>query len=740
MSSAVTAELPLEDRSLPSLDKASAAQDKVALFRSLFRGREDVYAVRWVNEKSGKKGYAPACEDPWSLRKGQPRTYLPLTDQVVRDHLAGEKTIGIFPLVKDSSCWFLACDFDKDGWQLDALAFLEVCGRYGAPAYLERSRSGNGGHVWIFFSAPISAVQARQFGMRLLRQTMDARGDMDLGSYDRFFPNQDFMPKGGFGNLIAAPLQKKCRALGNSEFVDASTTELKAWPDQWAFLSGVRRLSPAQLEALLEALPPVTVGAASEGRPARTTAAVHVRHPAPKQIRCELGACFSLEKSGIPPWMLSQIKHLAALHNPQFYKNESRRLSNHQTPRFIKCYREDFSHIHLPRGTMEDVQALAKESGSELVCVDHRNVPEKISLEFRGTLTPEQGEAMKTVLAHDMGMLVAPPGAGKTVMGGFAAARRGLPTLVLGDRKPLLEQWRKQLMSLLGLASRQIGQVGGGRDRQSGVVDLATIQSLARRDDLPEFFSRYGFVIVDECHHLPAATFEACIREAPARYFLGLTATPYRSDGLQDIVAMQCGPIRCRMTPKPSALPIRLIARETTLAVHQEEDVRIQEVFRAMVEDEERSALIVQDVLAALGRGRRCLILSQWKEHCQALARGLIEKGKTPFILSGGMGKKERVSILKEIQETPRDKDLIVVATGQYLGEGFDCPQLDALFLTFPISFKGKLVQYTGRVLREAAGKTDAEVYDFVDAQVPVLKRMFARRSSAYKALGVVTD
>lgn len=735
---AVTTELPLEDRSLPTLDRASAVQDKIALFRSLFRGREDVHAVRWVNERTGKKGYTPACQDPWSLRKGQPRVYLPLTNQVVRDHLAGEKTIGIFPLLKDNSCWFLACDFDKDGWQLDALAFLEVCSRYGVPAYLERSRSGNGGHVWIFFAAPVSAVQARQLGMRLLRQTMDARGDMDLGSYDRFFPNQDFMPRGGFGNLIAAPLQKKCRALGNSEFVDASTPELKAWPDQWAFLSGVRRLSPAQVEELLEALPTVTVGTVDSARPARTPSAVRTRHPAPKQIRCELWASFSLEKSGIPPWMLSQIKHLAALHNPQFYKNESQRLSNHQTPRFIKCYREDFSHIHLPRGTVEDVQALAREAGSELVCLDHRNVPEKIALEFRGTLSPEQDEAMKTVLAHDLGVLVAPPGAGKTVMGCYAAARRGLPTLVLGDRKPLVEQWRKQLMALLGLKSRQIGQVGGGRDRQSGIVDLATVQSLVRRDDLPEFFSRYGFIIFDECHHLPAATIEACVREAPARYFLGLTATPYRSDGLQDIMTMQCGPVRCRMTQQPGALPMRLIARETSFSfIASEERPRIQEVFRGVIEDEARNALIERDVLAALAQGRRCLILSQWKEHCQALARGLAAKGRAPFVLNGGMGKKERTAILQAIQATPRDQDLIVVATGQYLGEGFDCPQLDTLFLTFPASFKGKLVQYTGRVMRVFPGKTGAEVYDYVDAQVPVLKRMFARRAKTYKALGI---
>ncbi len=730
-------ELALQTQPLFSLTSKSSVREKVAMFRSLFRGREDVYASYWINERTGKKGYSPACEDPWSLRKGQPRKYLPLTDQVIQDHLSGTKTIGIFPLLKDNSCWFLACDFDGEGWKLDATAFFEICGRYGVPAYLERSRSGNGSHVWIFFASHVSAISARQLGMRLLRQTMDVRSDMGLGSYDRFFHNQDFVPKGGFGNLIAAPLQKKCRVLGNTEFLDASSRELRTWSDQWTFLSGIQRLTPAQLDALLETMPLVTVGT---GKPPAATPEVKARHPAPKKIRCEFGASFSIEKSGIPPWMLSQIKHLASLHNPQFYKNEKQRRSNHMTPRFIKCYREDFSHIHLPRGTAEEVETIARNAGSELICVDKRRLPEPITLQFHGCLRPEQEQAMKAVLAHDMGFLVAPPGAGKTVMGCFAIAHRSLPTLVLADRKPLLDQWRKQLTALLGLKSREIGQVGGGRNRQSGTVDLAMMPSLTRRDDLPEFFSRYGFIIHDECHHVPAATFEACMSEASIRYILGLTATPYRRDGLEEIITMQCGPIRYRMAEDKSSLLLNLNIRETEFALSSEGEIPIQEVFGSIVQDDARSALIEQDVLDALSRGRRCLILSHRKEHCRLLAEKLIQKGKTPFILNGGQGKKERTAILNAIQETPQDKDLIVVATGQYLGEGFDCPQLDTLFLAFPIAFKGKLIQYVGRIMRDFPQKTIAEVYDYVDAQTPVLKHMFFRRQKTYKSLGFFNE
>ena len=359
------------------------------MFRTLFRGRDDVYAVFWFNERTGKKGYSPACEDPWSSKKGKAKKYLPLTDKVILSHLTGEKIIGVYPLLKDDTCWFLACDFDKEGWALDALAFLNICKDYGVPAYLERSRSGNGGHVWTFFSTPVPATLARQLGIRLLKETMVIRAEMDLASYDRFFPSQDFLPRAGFGNLIALPLQKKCRILGNTEFLNPDDSELRPWPDQWKFLSQIKRLGHSHVEALLEKIPPVSVGPRNPGA---VSPAIRQRYPAPKQIRCALGATLSIEKSGIPPWLLAQMKQLALLHNPQFYEREKLRLSTWRIPRFIKCYEEDASHIHLPRGTAEELREIVAEAGTRFSLTDQRPVPEKLTLKFLGSLTPETNE------------------------------------------------------------------------------------------------------------------------------------------------------------------------------------------------------------------------------------------------------------------------------------------------------------------------------------------------------------
>ena len=709
-----------------------SSKEKVKLFRALFRGREDVYAAFWFNEQTGKKGYSPAYEDPWSSRQGKPKKYLPVTDEVIISHLSGGITIGVYPLLKDDTCWFLACDFDKEGWALDALAFLNICKDYGMPAYLERSRSGNGGHVWIFFSAPVTATSARQLGIRLLKETMVLRAEIDLASYDRFFPSQDFLPRAGFGNLIALPLQKKCRALGNTEFLNVDPSELRPWPDQWSFLSQIKRLGPSQVDALLEKIPPVSVGPGKSGAVSPT---IRQRYPAPKQIRSAFGATLSIEKSGIPPWLLAQMKQLALLHNPQFYEREKLRLSTWRIPRFIRCYEEDASHIHLPRGTLEEIKDLAKGTGSELYLTDQRPVPGKLSLKFLGSLTPKQMNAVRAVLSDDMGVLVAPPGAGKTVMGCYAVAERNMPTLILAHRKPILDQWRTQLGNLLGLSSHLVGQVGGGRNRQTGAIDLGMIQSLKRLSDLETFFSKYGFIIVDECHHLPAFTFEACVKRAPVRYILGLTATPYRRDGLQEIITLQCGSIRHTMAPIEDSFSRTLFVRETPFIFSDDEDPPIQEIFRCLVRDNARNELIRTDVCHALNQGRRCLILSHWKEHCELLADGLRERGKTPLVLSGTLGKKTRSAMLRSLQDTPSDKELLIIATGQYLGEGFDCPQVDTLFLAFPLSFKGKLIQYVGRALRNHEDKTSVRVYDYVDTRVPILRKMYAKREKTYRSL-----
>jgi superfamily II DNA or RNA helicase len=472
--------------------------------------------------------------------------------------------------------------------------------------------------------------------------------------------------------------------------------------------------------------------------------------PAPERINCVLGTGISVAKTGLPPWLLASVKHLASLHNPEFYQRQKLRLSTWQTPRFVRCYSEDLSHLHLPRGVLEPLRTLLENAGSRLDLADDRPMPPPAGAHAaRGRPDQPAAGGVQTMLAHDHGVLVAPPGTGKTVMGCAILAARSLPTLILVHRKPLLDQWRAQLTSTLDLDAKQLGQLGGGRNRPTGVIDLAMIQSLTRLAlaDLVALFRRYGLVVVDECHHIPAFSFESCLRRAPVRYVLGLTATPYRRDGLQDIIPMQCGPIRHRITPRDRdaelgarrlALELRIRPTKFHIAADPDnaEGPPIQAVFRALVDDEQRTALVCDDVLAALAQGRRCLVLSQWKEHVHRLAQQLRDAGTQPIVLEGGLAKKGRDRLLAAVQATPPDQDLVVVATGQYLGEGFDCPQLDTLFLAFPMAFKGKLVQYTGRLLRPHPGKRRVTVYDYADSAVAVLHSMHTKRLTTYRTLG----
>lgn len=757
-------QLFIQSVSLPSVNEHSSLDQKISLFRMLFRGREDVYPVLWENKQTGRKGYAPAVKGGWWGRKSgtQPSTdeYLPLTDEVIRRHLVGQHTVGVYPLLLDDTCWFLACDFDNKGspsssrsshlanatatqhsvstpvpvWAMDALAYAEVCERCGVPAYLERSRSGTGGHVWIFFMGLVPAALARRLGLSLLRETMALRATLDLTSYDRLFPSQDVLPKGGFGNLIALPLQGHVRKFGNTEFLDR---ELRPWPDQWAFLSTIQRMSPDQVQQALAVLAPVTVGLETR---ATDQLLRRINQPLPTHIQCTLESALSIEKAGLPSWMIAECKHLASLHNPVFYERQKLRLSTYRTPRFIRCYEEDLTRLHLPRGLFEELQSTLADLGSELVVTDRRPTHARRTFHFRGTLSVIQRKAVREVFNHEQGVLVAPPGIGKTVMACAIIARRNVPTLVLVHRQPLLDQWRTHLQGWLGLTSSEIGEFRASTRRASQFVDLAMIQSLRRHQDLSAFFSQYGLLVVDECHHVPAFSFETCLKQAAARYVLGLTATPYRRDGLQDLITMQCGPIRYTLSPQEvdteKNFVQELVIRETTFAIQVTGEASIQKVFSTLADDADRTALIVADVLAALHQGRRCLVLSERRTHCEALAERLTEASARPFVLNGSIPAKTRATVTEAVRTAPLDQPFLLIATGQYLGEGFDCPQIDTLFLTFPISFKGKLIQYIGRLLRPHPDKTTVQLYDYADIQVPVLKYMHTKRVKTYERLG----
>ncbi len=725
------------DVAVPDVDRNSPREAKVALFRSLFLGRDDIHGLRWDNPRTGKAGWSPAVRGGWRNARRPDREYLPLTEDVIQSHLSGAAHVGLYPLLKGDACRLLVCDFDGAGWVLDALAYVDAARASGIPAGLERSRSGDGAHVWAFFSGSVPAAVARRVGAHLLREAMTTRAELDLASYDRLFPAQDFIPKGSFGNLIALPLQGECRKRETTVFLDPSS--LEPFEDQWAFLSALGRLSPIAVSEIASAIPPIGAGPeeASYRRPSRADST-----KPPAKILASVGAMISMERIGIPPALLSSIKHAASLHNPAYYEKERLRFSTWNTPRFVRSYGETLDRLLVPRGLGPQLETIVADAGSHLEVADDCLDPPPVDFLFSSALTPDQASAYEALACHDLGVLVAPPGSGKTVIACAVIAHHKFPTLVIVDRQPLVEQWRDRLTEHLELDERQIGQIGGGRRKAKGLVDIATAQSLARREDLSELGSRYGLVVVDECHHVPAVTFERCVRQLPVRRWLGLTATPYRRDGLQGLIAMYCGPIRHRFGARAdttSTARLELVVHGTGHSIPDPEGVGIQDVFRSIVEDHDRTVQVCDDIFAAVGEGRNCLVLTQWTEHVESIANALRALGLDPFVLYGGMPKKQRTAVVERLNSGSPGRGLLLVATGSLLGEGFDCPPLDTLFLAFPLAFKGRLVQYVGRVLRPLEEKTSIEVHDYVDFDVPVLARMHGKRLAAYASLGFDT-
>ena len=740
----------------------SAAREKIALFRSLFRGREDVFPRRWENARTGKAGYAPACRNEWMPGLcDKPRVkcgvcsnqaFLAVTDEVIDGHLRGRHTVGVYPLLPDDTCRFLAADFDKRTWRRDADAFLAACRSKRVPAALERSRSGNGAHVWIFFAEPVPAALARRLGAHLLTETMERNPDIGFESYDRFFPSQDTLPAGGFGNLIALPLEHGPRESGNSLFLDEG---FEPWPDQWAFLSSLRRLSLAEASEIADE-------AGRQGRvvglrlpiddedeepwtapPSRRLPLPRIAAPLPDRVDAVLGDRIYIPRAGLPPALVNRLIRLAAFQNPAFYSAQAMRRSTFGIPRIVACAELLSHHIALPRGCREAMERLLRDLGITVRLRDERNAGHPVETAFLGDLSPEQRAAADALLAHETGVLAATTAFGKTVVAASVIAARGTNALVLVHRRQLMDQWSARLGAFLDLPASAIGQVGGGKRKPGGIVDVGVIQSLVRKGEVDDIVADYGHLVVDECHHLSAVSFEAVACRAKAKFVLGLSATVTRKDGHHPIVFMQCGPIRFRTNAKAQArqrpFGHRAILRPTAFRMPEKVDgerLPIQHVYAALAADGDRNDLIFNDVLHALEAGRSPILLTERKDHAQYFADRLGRFARNVFLLRGGMGTRQRREVMQRLEDVSETEERILIATGRYVGEGFDDARLDTLLLAMPVSWKGTLAQYVGRLHRLHPAKREVLVYDYVDDVVPTLRRMSEKRIRGYGSLG----
>lgn len=657
-------------------------------------------------------------------------------------------------MLLDETCWFLAVDFDKASWQEDVRAFLESCKLFDVPVALERSRSGNGGHIWFFFSEPVPAALARKMGAFILTKTMERRPEIGLDSYDRFFPSQDTLPKGGFGNLIALPLQKKPREAGNSLFLDEN---LAPYPDQWILLSTIRRMSYAEVKRIVDKgeqqgeILGVRIPVTDENEdrpwaipPSKRLTEPPILGPLPKQISLVLGNQIYVPKAALTPSLRNRLIRLAAFQNPEFYQAQAMRLSTFGKPRIISCCEDFPQHLGLPRGCLDELLDLFQTLQIKAEMTEQRFGGNALEVQFYGALRLEQQQAADALLKYETGVLAASTAFGKTVVVAYLIAQRKVNALIIVHRRQLLDQWIDTLSQFLGVPPKEIGQIGGGKRKPTGNIDVAMMQSLIKKGIVDDLVGEYGYLIADECHHISAVSFEQVVRQSKARYVTGLSATVVRKDGHHPIIFMQCGPVRYRVDDRKQAekrpFEHKVILRPTSfrlpLHLQNETSPSIQEIYTLLAQDDERNRLIIDDVIAAVGAGRCPVLLTERREHLEFLAGLLSQQIQNVFAMAGGMGKKQRKQLAEQLAGIPYDQPRVIVATGRYLGEGFDDERLDTLFLTLPISWRGTLTQYAGRLHRLNPAKKEVIIYDYVDFEVPVLARMSKRRQTGYKSIG----
>lgn len=778
------------------INRNSTPQEKINLYTSLFVGRQDVFALRWYNAKSNKSGYSPLCENKWKTGKCDMKKYscaacpfklpVPLSDRYIFNHLAGKDAagcdvVGLYPLMEGDVCRFLAFDFDShtgsfDTWKKDAAAVRKTCAAFSIPVSVEISRSGKGAHLWIFFSENISAKRARNLGMLILQAAMNERHSLPFESFDRMFPNQDAIPKGGYGNLIALPLQGQAVKNKCSVFVDE---DFIPFNDQWAYLNSVKKLSVKDMEiccaemmkAVHDFLPngcddcginkPDDI--AKDGTAYKISGILsnnpinqnkQSNNPASKNVQLTqkdfssavhitLSNQIEITKTGISERALGIFRRTAVFLNPEYFRNLKMRLPLYNIPRYIDCSGETENILLLPRGNIDQIQKILNDCNAPYEITDAREQGVRIEVDFTAELYAEQKAALQAMLESDSGILSAGTGFGKTVTAAALIAERKTNTIILVQTHTLLEQWKKAVKRFLNY---EAGTIAAGKDASTGIIDIAIIKSLTenKSDAVKPRRHTYGMLIVDECHHVSAFGTENLVKSFRSKYVYGLTATPVRRDGRQKIIFMQCGRILYATTAKQmnrvQNFEHYFIPRFTNfhIAAENAENSKpaIQNYYSEMVQAKARNVLIVSDVQATVKAGRTPLVLSDRIEHLKSLKENLKDAAANVIVITGKGTQKQKKEQLEILNKVPSSESLIVLATGKYAGEGFDNPRLDTLMLAMPFSWKGTLAQYCGRLHRNFAGKEEVLIFDYVDFRLPVFDRMYRNRLKGYKQLG----